>query len=489
MNLYPYICIEQQVSRAIVLEDRAQWDAVISRLPLYMDADGLLRYFPTEWLPGDDSLTAYVLTIAAARGWPVPEESRERMTRALQNFVAGRIVRQSALPTADLAIRKLAAIDALSHYGNASPDMLDSISVEPELLPTSALLDWIDILQQLPQAPDAGRKLGRGFQILKARLNLQGSIMSFSTEREDALWWLMISADSNANRMLLAAMTQPGWTADVPRLVRGALGRQQFGHWNTTVANAWGEVAMAQFSARFESTPVTGVTQLRYGATQRAIDWSTTAAAAVPTSAGGTTFTPGISANLGGPGRTVDLPWVDGGATLTARQSGTGAPWIIVRTMAALPLRTAVSSGYRFTKTVTAVDRQHPGQWTRGDVLHVRLDLEAQSDMSWVVVDDPVPAGATILGSGLGGESALLRAGNRSNAGAWLAFQETRFDSFRAYYRFVPKGHWQVQYTVRLDNPGTFHLPETRVEAMYAPEMFGEAPNNAISVAAQQNVP
>jgi hypothetical protein len=463
----------------------------MSRLPRYMDADGLLRYFPTEWLPGDDSLTAYVLAISATRGWPVPEESKQRMTQALQNFVAGRIVRQSALPTADLAIRKLAAIDALSHYDVASPDMLDSINVEPELLPTSAVLDWIDILRQLPQAPDVGRKVSRGFQILKARLNFQGTIMTFSTEREDALWWLMVSEDSNANRMLLAAMTQSGWTADVPRLARGALGRQQLGHWNTTVANAWGEVAMAQFSARFESTPVTGATQLRYGATHRAVDWSTAPeAAAAPTAASdGSAFTPGVSANLGGPGRSVDLPWVDGAATMTAQQFGTGAPWIMVRAMAALPLRTAVSSGYRITKTVTAVDRQHSGRWTRGDVLHVRLDLEAQSDMSWVAVDDPVPAGATILGSGLGGDSALLRTGNRSSVGAWLAFQETRFDSFRAYYRFVPKGHWQVQYTMRLDNPGTFNMPATRVEAMYAPEMFGESPNNAVTVAAQEAVP
>jgi hypothetical protein len=30
---------------------------------------------------------------------------------------------------------------------------------------------------------------------------------------------------------------------------------------------------------------------------------------------------------------------------------------------------------------------------------------------------------------------------------------------------------------VRLNNPGSFGLPATHVEAMYAPEMFGEAPN------------
>jgi uncharacterized protein YfaS (alpha-2-macroglobulin family) len=37
-----------------------------------------------------------------------------------------------------------------------------------------------------------------------------------------------------------------------------------------------------------------------------------------------------------------------------------------------------------------------------GDVVKVTLEISAQSDMSWVVVDDPIPAGASIQGSGLG---------------------------------------------------------------------------------------
>ena len=34
-----------------------------------------------------------------------------------------------------------------------------------------------------------------------------------------------------------------------------------------------------------------------------------------------------------------------------------------------------------------------------------------------------------------------------------------------------------------LINPGKFSLPPTRVEAMYAPETFGELPNAAVEVA------
>ncbi|MEJ1960145.1 MAG: hypothetical protein WDO56_00775 [Gammaproteobacteria bacterium] len=123
---------------------------------------------------------------------------------------------------------------------------------------------------------------------------------------------------------------------------------------------------------------------------------------------------------------------------------------------------------------MTPIEQKQPGKWTRGDVARVRLELEAQSDMSWVVVEDPVPGGGTVLGSGLGGQSQILTRDERREGWVWPAYEERKFDVFRAYYRFVPKGQWVVEYTVRLNNPGTFLLPATHVEAMYAPEMLGE---------------
>jgi uncharacterized protein YfaS (alpha-2-macroglobulin family) len=102
--------------------------------------------------------------------------------------------------------------------------------------------------------------------------------------------------------------------------------------------------------------------------------------------------------------------------------------------------------------------------------------------MSWVVVQDPVPGGAMVLGSGLGGRSRILTSGEERAGAVWRAFEERSFEGFRAYYRFVPKGRWVVEYTVRFNNPGTFLLPATRVEAMYAPEMFGEWPNEPLTV-------
>ncbi|MEZ0289260.1 MAG: hypothetical protein ACAH05_09855, partial [Methylophilus sp.] len=108
--------------------------------------------------------------------------------------------------------------------------------------------------------------------------------------------------------------------------------------------------------------------------------------------------------------------------------------------------------------------------------------IDAQSDMTWVVVNDPVPAGATILGSGLGGDSSQLSAGEKKAGWQRPAFEERAFDGFRAYYAYVPKGKFSIEYTVRLNNAGRFAMPGSRVEAMYAPEIFAEIPVPAMEV-------
>jgi uncharacterized protein YfaS (alpha-2-macroglobulin family) len=84
----------------------------------------------------------------------------------------------------------------------------------------------------------------------------------------------------------------------------------------------------------------------------------------------------------------------------------------------------------------------------------------------------------------LGRDSQVLAQDERREGEAWPAFEERRFDSYRAYYAFVPKGRFTIEYTLRYNSAGQFQLPPTRVEAMYAPEMLGEWPNAAVEVSA-----
>ena len=459
MRAYPYVCMEQRVSKAVALDDAAMWSANMEALPSYLDGDGLVKYFPAME-HGSDALTAYMLSIADEAGWEIPAQTKARMAEALKGFIQGRVVRGSALPTADLSYRKLAAAEALSRLGPLPDGLLGSVQPQPQLWPTSAVLDWRAIHKR-SAGDEAARRVAEADQILRARLNLQGTTMGFSTEGTDCLWWLMLSGDVNAVRMTLAVLEDPVWKPDAPRLLRGALGRQHRGHWDLTIANAWGRLMLDKFARVYEAGEVAGRTTAALSDDRASLDWS--------------------EAPKGG---ALTLAWPEKQAQLAVAHGGRGRPWATVQSLAAVPLKEPLSSGYKIERTVTPVTQKTPGLWSRGDVARVRLEVSAQSDMGWVVVDDPVPAGAAVLGGGLGRDSRMATEGeNEKLTGwAWPAFQERSFEAFRSYYEFVPKGSFSVEYTVRFNNAGRFSLPPTRVEAMYSPEMFGERPNAELEV-------
>ncbi len=456
---YPYACMEQKVSRSIALQDPVLWKKTMAELPAYLDGSGLVKYFAMDWLCGSDVLTAYILSIAHEAGYAIPEETMEKMAKGLEAFINGRTGGDAWLANRNLTIRKLAALEALARIGKAKPDMLSSMVIEPNLWPTSAIIDWMSILMRIKDIPDRDKFYFEADRILRSRLNFQGTTMLFSTEQSDYLWWLMRSGDENAVKLILTLMDVDRWREDMPRLVTGALHRQHRGRWHTTTANAWGVLAMKRFSEKFEAVPVMGKTLCALGGYSKTVNWKKMAS-----------------------GGNVLHPWQFEQNTLNLKHEGTGRPWATVRSLAAIPLKEPFSSGYKFRKSLIPVEQKVKGKWSRGDVVRIRLDLEAQTDMTWVVVNDPVPAGSTILGTGLGRDSQMLTSGEKAAGRAWPAFEERKYDSFRAYYEFVAKGTWSVEYTVRLNASGEFLLPETRVEALYAPELCAESPNQTLVV-------
>jgi uncharacterized protein YfaS (alpha-2-macroglobulin family) len=489
---YPYTCLEQLASQAIGLRDAARWATLMGRLPTHLDGDGLANYFPPREGDGDqgsDTLTAYLLAASAEMvrtdpAFALPPEALAAMQRGLTAFVEGRIERRFWSPRADLAARKLAAIEALSRYQLATPKMLQSLEIVPQRWPTHALIDWLLILQRLPDVPQRAEHRREAQQTLRARLSQQGTRTTFGNERDDEGWWLMQNADVNAARLLLAVLDEPDWQADLGRLASGLVGRQTRGAWSTTTANLWGGLALQRFSARFELVPVQGKTVASLGTAQASVDWSQVQKAeANATPAIGAPDTP----TTGWLNNRMRLPWPAGSAAqnLSVTQDGSGQPWLTVQSLAAVPRTQPLFAGYQVKKTLTAIEQAVPGRYSRGDLLRVTLSVSASTDMTWVVVNDPIPAGASILGSGLGRDSLIATQGETRIGGAWPAFEERSFEAYRSYYRYLPKGTVQLQYTLRLNNVGDFAVPPTRVEALYAPEVFGEAPNARMVVEAR----
>jgi uncharacterized protein YfaS (alpha-2-macroglobulin family) len=462
---YPHACIEQQVSVAVVLDDKERWSRIARQLDQYLDARGFAKYW-TDMRQGSLALTAY-LVVMAHETRTLQGPALARMEAALADYVGGRASDYGDWsPRPDLDARKLLALNALAYTNRFRPAWVKDLRIDPNALPTTSLLDWLSILTRQTGIAEQPRLLAEARRLVRARMDLHGTTLNFSTERNDNWWWLMSSPDSNALRALRLGVDAREWDDSLPRMARGAILRQRKGAWSTTVANAWGALAIRAFAQRFERTPVAGRSTATLAAETRGVDWPKGAAASRPVE------------------QTMQLPWPPNyaSAPLTVTHQGAGQPWVMVQARAAVPLKAPFWSGFRINKTIEVLQRKQAGVLSKGDVLRVRLELDAQSDMTWVAVSDPVPGGATILSRGLARDSQLATRGEQRRGWVWPSHEESGFEAFRAYYQYVPKGKWQVEYTVRLNNEGEFALPQTRVEAMYAPEMFGELPNQRVVV-------
>ena len=461
MGAYPYSCTEQRASVAVALQDRKRWEQLMAELPGLLDGQGLAKYFGLM-REGSEVLTAYLMQLAAANDWEIPEAVEERLRSGLRAFVEGRLQRPSELATADFSYRRLAAMAALSAHGHFEAKWLDSLVIDPGLWPSSAVLDWLGILQRAEKLPRRAERLAQAKEVLRARLNWQGTSAALSTERGDYLWWLMVSGDSNINRMLWQLADEAEWRADIGKLARGALARQQRGHWNTTPANAWGVIAFERFSSLHEAAQVDGETRGSLEQQTQRVAWKDEK-----------------------PSAALRFAWPAGSAALTLEHQGGGKPWVMLQSIAAVPVTEPLARGFTLTRKIEVVEQAERGAWRVGDVLRVTLEFDAPADLTWVALTDPLPPGATVVGSGLGGDSAVLACSAASRGtwdGPWAAFEERQSDLYRVYYRFVPRGRWTKSYLLRLNQNGEFHMPASRIEAMYAPEMSALWPNGKFAV-------
>lgn len=450
MRRYPYGCFEQRLSKALTLDDRAAWDRQMADLPAYVSPDGLLRYWPGENMPGSIALTAYALSITAEGGLPWPDDRHAKLLEAMRAVVDGRLKEEGDAPS-DARLLRLAALAALARNGAATPAMLGRTMIPLRDMPTATLADWLVTLDRVNGAQPKLR--AEAEQALRGRIVYEGSRLDL-VDRQVAPWWMMVSDDEMAIKALAAVTGRPGWDSEAPRMMIGIALRQSRGHWDTTPANAWGTLAVRRFAAAYPGLP-TGVTTMRLGAETLTRGWPSPA--------------PARFALPAGP------------SPLLFSHPGQAQPYALVQVRAAVPLTAANFAGYRIAREVGFLQRKAAGRLSRGDVLKVRITVDAPVDRTWVVVEDPLPAGASIVSGG--GQSALLAAQASGGGGSWPSYIERGLDSWRGYFAWLPKGRTTVEYAVRINAAGRLQMPPTRVEAMYSPEIHAALPNAPLDVA------
>ena len=436
---YQYNCLEQQVSRAVSLHDAALWSKIEGKLGTYMDDRGLLRFFP-EGGQGSISLTSYIVSIANEAGFSLSEEHEAKLLEALSSYAEGRLKEPSESGRVDEVLKKISVFEALSRHRRLNIDLLTTINFQGNQWPLSTLVEWYEILMWEKNIPQRAQKLAQTETLLRNKFYFSARKLQLKEESLDMMSWLMRDADGATLRLLLATMKEPSWKSDAPRMMQGALARQHEGSWLLTTSNAWGRLALERFDETFQKEKVTGQFQASLDKQEQKGHW---------TSSKAISFT---------------FPWNHEEKKIAMIQEGTGKPWITVSAKAAIPVVKPIFAGFSVEKTIAPVEQKEKGHWHVGDTAKVQLKVKGQSAQTWVVVEDPIPAGSTIV------------------TATYATAVERKAELVRFYQDWFPQGEQIFEYTVRFNQAGTFKLPSSRIEAMYSPDTFAELPESTWQV-------
>jgi uncharacterized protein YfaS (alpha-2-macroglobulin family) len=465
MSRYPYDCFEQRLSRAVALGDMAQWQALAGDIPAYQADDGLLRYWPSGSLTGSEALTAYVLALTSDAGLTIPEAPRAKMIEGLKAVLDGRLRHEDY---GDVRLQRVYAFNALARAGAATPAMLGQLSMIPKEMPTALLADYLVALDHISGLANGNALKAAGEAQLRTRLVYEGTRLDLS-DSSNQPWWLMSSGDEASIKTVIATLGRPGWQDEAAKMMVGVALRQSHGRWDTTTANAWGTIAAKKFASLYPASAITGSTTMSLAGQTISKAWPLAMTARTASFALPAALTP-----------------------LRLSHTGPG-PWANVSVSAAVPLTKPLFAGYEMQRAVEVVQARTKGVLTRGDVLRVTITVKASAERNWVVINDPIPAGATIIGD-LGGQSQILAGQAQAGPGTKFvardadgklwdvqvgvvpAYVERKNDAWRAYYGWVPRGAFSASYMLRLNGAGRFNLPPARVEAMYSPAIRAQLP-------------
>lgn len=433
---YQYSCLEQQVSKAVSLNDKKMWQKLEAKLNVYMDGNGLLRYFPSSYAKGSVNLTAYILSIIHEAGFSFSEETEGRMLDALNSYAEGKLKEEVEVSRADETLKKITVFETLSRFRRLNIDLLTSIDYQGTQWPLYTLVEWYQIHLWEKNIPQRDKKIADIEALLRSRFYFSAKRLQLKNEDRESMPWLMRDSEGSILRLIIATLPSSSWKSDVSRLYQGVLSRQKDGAWYLTTDNAWGMIAMRKVQAAYSKEKVQGTFQVEMGSEKATHDWAK------------------------GSSALFELPWKEKHAELQFQQKGTGKPWITVSAKASTPVTKATFAGFKVEKVITPVEQRTKGVWSVGDVAKVQLKVSSQAPQTWVVIEDPIPAGSSVLQS------------------SWATAVERKEELIRFYFSWFTSEISEIEYTVRFNQSGTYVLPVTRVEAMYSPDLFAELPES-----------
>jgi uncharacterized protein YfaS (alpha-2-macroglobulin family) len=151
---------------------------------------------------------------------------------------------------------------------------------------------------------------------------------------------------------------------------------------------------------------------------------------------------------------------------------------------------TAVDQGFSVVKDITTLDGEPLESVRAGTLAVVTLKVILPQECLFVVLDDPLPAGFEAVNPAFQTESEEQQKRLEVLSGSagwqrwWQGFNhiEMHDDRVLLFADSLTPGIHTHRYLVRALTFGTFRAPGTKIEEMYAPEVFGRSREMTIQI-------
>ncbi len=487
LDIYPYYCIEQTVSR--FLPDAAMYNAqqalgikddtlktnlsvtletALQRIYADQQADGGWGWFVND--RSDQLISAYTvlgLAEAKAAGYQVDVDiyvkAIDELRRSLKDI-------DDKTPVWDLN-RQAFILYVLARVGESSVSRSVKLFDQRDRMNLDALA-FLAMDFNLIEP-------GSGYHVVPLMDTVKKAAKYSLTGRhwEESfidMWnW---TTDTRTTAIVLKALveTEPA-SPLIPDTVRWLMTARQFDKWETTQETAWSVMALAAWMKQ------TGDLKPDYKFNISVNDKRLTNDEAATADNVRTPYDLKLSVSdlLSNQLNKIDVQ----------RSAGDGTLYYSAQLKTYLPVENvkALSRGIIIERSYSLEnDKAHtPITWASvGDQIRVTLTIIVPETLNYVAVEDPIPAGTQQINTSFQTSQKLdTKDPLRYGWEYWVfSHQELRDDRTVLYAPYLPQGTYQFTYQIRAGVPGTYHVMPANGHAFYQPEVFGRTDGQLFAI-------
>lgn len=481
---YPYLCLEQRLSSILpyivagdVLSDFNM--STLSRKEMedhvkkglkdiydYQRGNGGFGLWPDSRhdSPFNSCYAAFALAMAKQSGFVVDEASVSKLIAYLKNLVRGQMDKPNYPygPESWKTVHAF-ALYTLALFDQPEPSYAEKLFMERDTLSLFGKTLLLKAINKGKGPKNAQNTLMQEL-INKAKVSPTSAHFEDDAGREGR--WIY-SSNNRTTALVLQSLIEAG--SENPLLssvARWLVERRKAGIWSSTQENFYVFYALSTFYQKYEKIEPDFKVEVSL-AGKRLLEESFT----------GRTQMTRAEESLSElePGKTVPLE---------IKMKGDGKVYYQTR-MTYAPKKEWMprDEGFSIVKTITALDGKPLDSIRAGTLAVVTLEVILPRESLFVVLDDPLPAGFEAVNPAFQTESEERQrqldemSGMNGRRRWWQGFNHIEMldDRVLLFADSLTAGVHTHRYLVRALTHGTFSTPGTKIEEMYAPEVFGRS--------------